>query len=332
MPEKNLSSERMLSKMPEKEKQAVLREMMEEFAGYDFELKLARGLAREKTPDEMKIIDLVNKRGNEVLARYGLPESSVSPDNVYVLCGEDWRWGDENDALCMPALRAVVMRDFCSNVKFAVTTLHETFHFKSYSALQLTIGGGEIPSVYRAGLTVANRFIKEEYLRKRYSKTGKRYFARYFSNLNEAVTEELAKRFICDPSVRENPLFKDEFAETERLRRKYGESARYESGEKFFIEDVYWATIEKGELRGKRFVYSQERRILNTLIDRLFEINKEKFESRERVFDVFAKAMFSGNILPVGRLIDGSFGKGTFRKIGELDDSLNQQEEFVNAL
>jgi len=42
--------------------------------------------------------------------------------------------------------------------------------------------------------------------------------------------------------------------------------------------------------------------------------------------------MFSGNILPLGRLIDGSFGEGIFRKIGELDDSLNQQEEFLNAL
>ncbi|PIZ70942.1 MAG: hypothetical protein COY11_01935 [Candidatus Portnoybacteria bacterium CG_4_10_14_0_2_um_filter_44_20] len=79
MPEKNPSNERMLGKMPENEKQAVLREMLEEFAGKDFELKILRGLAREKTPDEMKIIDLVNERSNEVLAKYELPESIVPP-------------------------------------------------------------------------------------------------------------------------------------------------------------------------------------------------------------------------------------------------------------
>lgn len=318
--------------MPENEKQAVLREMLEEFAGQDFELKIMRGLAREKTPEEMKIIDLVNERSNEALARYGLPESNISPDNFYVIREEDWRWGD-NDAFCLPALQTVAMRDFCSNTSFAAVALHEVFHFKSYNALQFAIGEGEAPSVYRAGLIVANRFTEEEYFRKRHPKTGRRYVGRYFSNLNEAITEELVKKFVCDQSVRENPLFKDEFAETERLRREYGEVASYESGEKFFIEDVYWAKeIEEGKLRGRIFTYPQERRILNVLIDRLFEINRGQFKEREQVFDVFAKAMFSGNILPLGRLIDGTFGKGVFRKIGELDDSLVEQEGFVNAL
>ena len=165
-----------------------------------------------------------------------------------------------------------------------------------------------------------------------YPKTGKRYVDRYFNNLNEAVTEELVKRFILDPVVRENPLFKYELEETERLKREYGE-VRYKSGEKFFPDDVYWAKEDaEGNLSGRILTYPQERRILNALIDRLFEINKGQFKEREQVFDVFAKAMFSGNILPLGRLIDGSFGEGIFRKIGELDDSLNQQEEFVNAL
>lgn len=318
--------------MPEKEKQAVLREMMEEFAGHDFELKLARGLAREKMSDEVKIINLVNKRSNEVLTRYGLPESDISPDDFYVISNEDWLWGG-NDALSLPALQTVLMRDFGSNISFAAVGIHELFHFKSYNNLQLAIGEGEMPTIYRAGLIVANRFTEEEYFRKKYSKTGKRYFKRYFSNLNEAVTEELVKRFIFDPSIRENPLFKNEFLETERLKKKYGETACYESGEKFFIDDVYWAKEDaEGNLSGRRLTYPRERRILNTLIDRIFEINRGQFKERERVFDVFTKAMLSGNILPLGRLIDGSFGPGTFRKIGELDDDLNQQEGFVNAL
>jgi hypothetical protein len=333
MPEKNFAKEQMLSKMPEKEKQAVLREMMEEFAGHDFELKIVYGLAREKTPDETKIIDFINQKSNEVLAKYGLPKSGVPPDNCHIISGDDWRWGEENDAFSLPALRTVVVRDFGSSIGFAAIGIHEFFHFKSPGALQLATGEGEMPIIYRVGLVVASRFTEEEYLRKKYPKTGRPYVARYFTNLNEAVTEELVKRFISDPAIRNNPLFKDEFKETERLRKEYGDAARYESGERFFIDDVYWAKEDaEGVLRGRRLTYPQERRVLNVLIDRLFEINRGQFKDREEVFDVFAKAMFSGNILPLGRLIDGSFGPGTFRKIGELDERIDEQESFVSAL
>ncbi|PJA62676.1 MAG: hypothetical protein CO161_05230 [Candidatus Portnoybacteria bacterium CG_4_9_14_3_um_filter_44_9] len=164
MPEKNPSNERMLGKMPENEKQAVLREMLEEFAGKDFELKILRGLAREKTPDEMKIIDLVNERSNEVLAKYELPESIVPPDNFCVINKDDWRLGDK-DAISLPALQTIAMRDFGSNTGFAAVGLHELFHFKSLNTLQMAIGEGEMPSVYRAGLIVANRFTEEEYFK-----------------------------------------------------------------------------------------------------------------------------------------------------------------------
>jgi hypothetical protein len=42
--------------------------------------------------------------------------------------------------------------------------------------------------------------------------------------------------------------------------------------------------------------------------------------------------MMTGNILPVGRLIERTFGNGTLRRIGELDQDMQAQEEFVNSL
>lgn len=95
--------------------------------------------------------------------------------------------------------------------------------------------------------------------------------------------------------------------------------------------------------------YKQERGILNTLIDKIFNKNQEKFKEREDVFEIFAKAMLTGNILPIGRLIDETFGRGTFKKYGDLDkrkrrdekkneegdfgrDTVNAQEEFVKSL
>lgn len=80
------------------------------------------------------------------------------------------------------------------------------------------------------------------------------------------------------------------------------------------------------------FAYQQERKILNTLVDKIFERNPEKFQDREEVFEVFAKGMMNGNILPVGRLIEKTFGNGTLRRIGKLDQDMKAQENFINAL
>ena len=86
------------------------------------------------------------------------------------------------------------------------------------------------------------------------------------------------------------------------------------------------------ELTIQCLTYKSERRILNTLIDKILEKNPDKFQDKEEVFEVFAKGMITGNILPVGRLVERTFGKGTLRKIGELDQDLRAQEEFVNSL
>ena len=122
------------------------------------------------------------------------------------------------------------------------------------------------------------------------------------------------------------------------------------SKEPLFNEDTFYANIEDkkpwggaaGRLFGaseklKRintncFTYELERKILNILIDKIFEKNSEKFQEREDVFEVFAKSIITGDILPMGRLIDSTFGRGTLRRIGELDQNIQEQENFVNSL
>ncbi len=72
--------------------------------------------------------------------------------------------------------------------------------------------------------------------------------------------------------------------------------------------------------------------MLHILVGKLFERNLEQFTNQDEVFEEFAKGMMTGNILPVGRLIERTFGKGTFRKIGELDEDIQAQIEFVDSL
>jgi hypothetical protein len=42
--------------------------------------------------------------------------------------------------------------------------------------------------------------------------------------------------------------------------------------------------------------------------------------------------MFSKNLLAVGKLIDKTFGGGTFRKIGRLDSDPEKLLKFISSL
>jgi hypothetical protein len=62
----------------------------------------------------------------------------------------------------------------------------------------------------------------------------------------------------------------------------------------------------------------------NDIINKIQQKFPEQFSTQEQVFDVFASAYFSGRLLPVARLIEKTFGSGSFRKIGEETKKVNK--------
>jgi len=61
----------------------------------------------------------------------------------------------------------------------------------------------------------------------------------------------------------------------------------------------------------------RERQKLDELLYRLLQQMPEKFQSKEELFSEFAKANFTGNYLPLARLIEKSMGKGSFRRLAK---------------
>ena len=60
---------------------------------------------------------------------------------------------------------------------------------------------------------------------------------------------------------------------------------------------------------------SEERDTFNKVLDEIITNSKGKLNNREKLFDEFARAHFSGNYLPLARVIEDALGKGAFRKI-----------------
>ena len=49
----------------------------------------------------------------------------------------------------------------------------------------------------------------------------------------------------------------------------------------------------------------------------LSEHNRDQFSNRDEVFERFASAVITGSVLPIGRLIEKTFGKGSYRRLGK---------------
>lgn len=327
--EKFSSFERVVGNISEAEKEQILRDKGERFDDQAFED--LRGKEREKTPEELQIISLDNEGTNEVRQRYGLENFDIPPENIHVITEEAWP-REKSAAFFNSMLQGVAMREKLSNIAFMKTVFHEMLHFKSYNAAQITTEENPELDEYRLGLTVRTR-------------DGKKM---YFVNFNEAVMEEMTRRFA--KKLLDNPLFADEIRQTKDVMRKHPQAITA-SGKPLFDEDTFYAEVQGskswresadrlfGKLFGSSvkisiegFTYQSERKILNTLIDKILERNPEKFQDREEIFEIFAKGLMTGNILPVGRLIEKTFGNGTLCQIGELDQDMRAQEEFIDSL
>jgi len=329
--EKLSSFERVVGDLSETEKERILYDMGERFDDQVFEDLI--GKEREKTKEELQIINIANLETNEIRKIYGLDSFDISPNNIHVVTEEQWP-REKSTAFFKSMLQGVAIREKLSNISFMKTILHEMLHFKSYNSLQMTSGENPELNEYRLGLTVSTRDGKDL----------------YFMNLNEAVTEELTKRSL--KKLLEHKLFTNEIEQTITIMSQYPQAIT-DSGNPLFDEDTFYAEVQGSKswresvdrLFGRRilgssitkisiegFTYQPERKILNILIDKILERNSDKFQDREEVFEVFAKGMMTGNILPIGRLVDLTFGKGTLRSIGELDSNINLQQEFVNSL
>lgn len=112
----------------------------------------------------------------------------------------------------------------------------------------------------------------------------------YFIALEEAMIGYLTKKFYDDVLMK-SPLFIDE-------------------------------VIAKGENYDHKISRMEELGFLNKLVDDLWKQNKDTFETRDDVFKLFVDAHVNGHLLQVGKLVEKTFGKGSFRRLAETTGEL----------
>jgi hypothetical protein len=89
--------------------------------------------------------------------------------------------------------------------------------------------------------------------------------------------------------------------------------------------------VDEGTVKLVTYTYPESRRALNNLLAKLHGSNTDRFTSQEEVFPLFTRAYFTGKILPIERLVDRTFRKGTFRQLGE-PQPIDALSAYIDAL
>lgn len=262
-------------------------------------------MERKKTPEEQKIIRPVIQMVGEYLQQYGARPLKITGHNIHVLDGSKMsaeRRREIEGANIMSGgyiqlFQLVVIPDwkFDSPLAFARTLTHELVHFYSFNGAA-KIEGETIPRTHRVGLDTSN--LKTEY-------------RRYFEALNEAVTEELVRRFY--PQLKRISTLAKEVDEVENVQSQY----KVPEVSSVIVRRIAETGDEQFEASVKHFSYAKERKQLYALIDEIYAHNPDRFADKEQIFSVFARAAMTGDIKEMAALVEG-LGHGRLRQLAQI--------------
>ena len=280
---------------------------------------------QEKNPIQVETCLLMDELTNKLRQKYGLEPLSVPVENIHIVDVPLQQSGTELGGQFDAEHQFVIVRPARSKTEFADYVCHELIHFKSHGAVQVPTEGDTLDFMYRSGFKAHSRDAKRT----------------YFGMLDEGLTEELSKRVVEELKKSRHQLIADEAEETRKVQAEYGVKAG-EVGE-FFSKDLMWAKYldendpKRAQYRvtGFEYAYTEAREVLHTLVSKLYGLNQELFTDKEQIFDLFFKGKLQGNFLGIAKLIDKTFGQGTFRKIGELSGTaktMDDYKKFVESL
>jgi hypothetical protein len=303
-PERQSGVERITNAAPIEE-----AEILQHFSQL-FEYRPPRWFERDKTHSEYEIIGDVLVRIPEFVRDYGgVPVANVTPNSVRFLDASKLTdeqhntFKGERGWYNLPD-QTIVIYPTSSRLRTAEAIVHELMHLNSFASLSL-VKDKKYPEELRIQADDNSLAVRRIGL-SMFDGSGT---IRYFRDLDEAIIEELTRRF--DGRYFETiPALHDERAERENMRSR----VEKEPGD---IAAVATRQLEDGTWETEVFpyAYAKERARLNALVREIYERNTSEFASEEDVFKVFAGAVLSGRLLRLAKLIDKTFGKGTFQKL-----------------
>ncbi|MDO8668735.1 MAG: hypothetical protein Q7K65_00390 [Candidatus Buchananbacteria bacterium] len=336
MKEKTHSFERIINGS-EEDKQ-VASDTLQEI--YDSKSGSFEGYELEKTPEDLETIRIVESLVDKKVSECGGKVKSVPIDHIFILkLGSIQKItnGRLVGGIHQPMGSKIGVERGESQLLFASSIAHELFHSKSYKAARIGKSADDI-RLYRSGIQMYDMKNPDDKYGEEKS---------YFGEMEEAIVaectrkllNELSKEYILKEETeavniltgwmtgyyRHMGIPEDQINMFE-MELKYIPNAQSRVKQVIAFSDdekkrqAYAAGMFEALYKQKRVEMVEryrERTKLYKILDKLLVDSGGMFKNREEIFNVFAKANFTGNYLPLARIIEKILGKGSFRKLAE---------------
>jgi len=289
------------------------------------EKNLLEKYERQKTEEEIKLIGIINHEINELREDLGLEKFEIPVDNYHIFDKDFYErsFGENSAGQTHLQKQGIVLNEDDvrnSLISFVGTILHESLHLNGHTTLEVNQNeDGETKTThYRQGISAVaaqKKGLNDE-------------FHSHFDGVHEAIVAEQEKRSL--KKLLNNPLLHKEKESlfSEKVENLKNEIVKTTPNVK--KEDIIWVS-ENGEIF-QSISYEKNRKVLNFVCDKIFEKFPERFDSQDEVFKLFLKAQFTGELLDIARLTEGTFGEGSFRRLGDMEETSKSAVKTYEAL
>ncbi len=263
-----------------------------------------------KYPIEIEMIHLANEETSHLMQEAGMEPYDVPVENIHIIPPELYEkiTGTKKAGRTNRVKEVIILNSayLDSPVAFYSHIVHELLHLKAHLSIEVQETGGvhTDETVYRKGVTVLASQHRER-------KVG---FHKYLEGLHEAIVAETEKRLVLK-LLDQSPLKKEKEWQSSEEAVKLKKQIAKESG--VSEEDIIWIDAED-KTKFEIGSYNSQRKVLNFVCTEIYKKFGEQFKSVDDVYKLFLNVNFTGQLLPIARLIEKTFGKGSFRLLGNM--------------
>ena len=264
-----------------------------------------------KSEKELALINFANEETSRLMQEAEIEPYDVPAENYHIIPPELYKKvaGDSGNATTFNTKQGIIFDalEFRDNpVHFGAVVLHESLHLKAHFSMEVQEGGDKVSKTpYREGVTVRAS--------QSYGHHGK--YHQHFDGLHEGIVAETEKRLLA--KLLDHPELAKEKGwlisdEAKEMRKKLAQKKEIPE------DDIVWVG-KKGENDWETVSYLRQRDVLNYVCAEIQKQFPDEYQSADDVYKTFLNAHFTGRLLPLARLVEKTFGEGSFRLLGNMD-------------
>ncbi|MEI8062283.1 MAG: hypothetical protein WCG97_03230 [bacterium] len=280
----------------------------------------------EKSELALEVIDYVNKKVDELMMDLGLEAVEFPAENIHILPAQLYSEinGPSSSGQAKQENQAVfVNSDFLrrSPTSGAATMYHEVLHLNGHFAGEMNKDTPHT-TFYRKGLVIYPLQAKRE---QRINTQLEKPWT-LFWGLNEAIIQRATRKFNLE--ILDDIEFE---GETKWMKSPEYIEERVKIAEHLGIDpsEIDWISEDR-----KNYTldsYPEYRKVYSYVLEEIAKRFPDEYKDTDTVDKEFLKATFTGHMVKIGRLVEKTFGPGSFRTLGNMhsqkpDEPFSAQE------